>query len=134
MDTICYKVDSAWRGTATEPSYHAGVRKALLIAALLLATGPVSAAPGGWGTFQLLPQLQGDPRNMPPPGGRERWDERRRLREEVREGRLPRDEAVRQYRERFPERQQHERRRLSHEEREQLRRDIHEANRNLRKR
>lgn len=102
--------------------------------ALVFATAPAVAGSGGWGAFQLLPQLQGDPRHMPPPGGRERWEERRRLREEVREGRLPRDEAVRQYRERFPERQHHERRRLSHEEREQLRRDIHEANRNLRKR
>lgn len=131
---ICYKVDSAWRATATDPSYHAGVRKALLVLALVFATAPAVAGSGGWGTFQLLPRLQGDPRHMPPPGGRERWEERRRLREEVREGRMPRDEAVRQYRERFPERQHPERRRLSHEEREQMRRDIHEANRNLRKR
>lgn len=134
MDTICYKVGRGGRAAPTEPSYHAGVRKALLVFALVFATAPAVAGSGGWGAFQLLPQLQGDPRHMPPPGGRERWEERRRLREEVREGRLPRDEAVRQYRERFPERQHHERRRLSHEEREQLRRDIHEANRNLRKR
>lgn len=110
--------------------------KKLLLVLLLVAT-PVPAGAIEWRA--LLPQMQaqGDPRHMPPPGGRERWDERRRLREEVREGRLPRDEAVRQYRERFPERQhgQHqERRRMSHEEREQMRRDIHEANRNLRKR
>lgn len=130
----CYKSDTTHRAHPTDPSYHPGVRKTLLIAALLLATGPVSAAPGGWGAFQLLPQAQGDRRHMPPPGGRERGDERRRLREEVREGRLPRDEAVRQYRERFPDRQRHERRQMSQEEREQLRRDIHEANRNLRKR
>jgi hypothetical protein len=108
------------------------VRKTLVIVALLLAAGPAFA--GGWAALPFLPQAQGDPRHMPPPGGRERWEERRRLREEVREGRLPRDEAVRQYRERFPEREHHERRRMSHEEREQLRRDIHEANRNLRKR
>lgn len=108
--------------------------KTLLLVTLLLATGPVFAGPGGWSAFQLLPQVQGDRRHMPPPGGRERWEERRRLREEVREGRLPRDEAVRQYRERFPERQHDERRQMSHEEREQMRRDMHEANRNLRKR
>lgn len=119
---------------ASRTPYHAGVKKALFILALLVASGPVHSGSGSWGAFQLLPQLQGDPRHMPPPGGRERWEERRRLREEVREGRMPREEAVRQYRERFPEREQHERRRMSHEEREQLRRDIHEANRHLRKR
>lgn len=134
MDTICYKVDTARRARPVDPSYHAGVTKALLIAALLFATVPAHAGSGGWGAFQLLPQVQGDRRQMPPPGGRERWEERRRLREEVREGRLPRDEAVRQYRERYPERQHHERRQMSHEEREQMRRDMHEANRNLRKR
>ncbi len=130
----CYKVEPGCRAHPDDPSYHAGVRKALLVLALAFAAAPAAAGSGGWGVFQPLPQLQGDPRHMPPPGGRERGEERRRLREEVREGRLPRDEAVRQYRERFPERQHHERRRLSHEEREQMRRDIHEANRNLRKR
>jgi hypothetical protein len=134
VDTICYKLDAVRRTLPAVPSYHAGVRKALLVVALLLAAAPAFAGPGGWGAIQLLPQAQGDRRHMPPPGGRDRSDERRRLREEVREGRLPRDEAVRQYRERFPERQHHERRRMSHEEREQLRRDIHEANRNLRRR
>lgn len=135
MDTICYKLDTVGRAPPADPPYHAGVRKTLLLAALLLAAAaPAFAGTGIWGAFQLLPQVQGDRRHMPPPGGRERWDERRRLREEVREGRLPRDEAVRQYRERFPERQRHEGRQMSHEEREQLRRDIHEANRNLRKR
>ncbi|MGQ0511060.1 MAG: hypothetical protein ACT4P9_10645 [Betaproteobacteria bacterium] len=108
------------------------MRKALIVVALLFAAGPVLA--GGWGALPFMAQVQGSPSHMPPPGGRERGEERRRLREEVREGRMPRDEAVRQYRERFPERQHHERRRLSHEEREQLRRDIHEANRNLHKR
>jgi len=106
--------------------------KALLVAAVLLVAAPAPAGAGEWRAF--LPQLQGDPRHMPPPGGRERWEERRRLREEVRAGRMPRDEAVRQYRERFPERRHHEQRRLSHEEREQMRRDMHEANRHLRKR
>jgi len=130
----CYKLDTTLRAPQAEPPYHSGVRKALLVLALALAAAPAAAGSGGWGAFQLRPQLQGDPRHMPPPGGRERWEERRRLREEVREGRLPRDEAVRQYRERFPERQRHEGRQMSHEEREQLRRDIHEANRNLRKR
>lgn len=130
----CYKIELRGRAAPTEASYHAGVGNALLVLALVFATAPAVAGSGGWGTFQLLPQVQGDPRHMPPPGGRERWEERRRLREEVREGRMPREEAVRQYRERFPERQHHEQRRLSHEEREQLRRDIHEANRNLRKR
>jgi len=134
VDTICYKLDTVRRAPPAVPSYHAGVRKTLLVVALLLATAPALAGPGGWGARQLVPQLQGDPRHMPPPGGRERWDERRRLREDVRQGRLPRDEAVRQYRERFPERSRDEGRRMSHEEREQLRRDIHEANRNLRKR
>ncbi len=110
--------------------------KALLAAVLLSASGLAQAGSGDLPQFlhPFLPRLQGDPRHMPPPGGRERWEERRRLREEVKDGRVSREEAVRQYRERFPERSAHERRRMSHEEREQMRRDIHEANRNLRKR
>ncbi len=140
VDTYCYKVDPGGRATSPEPSYHARVRKAFFVLAMLIAAGPVHSGSGGWNTFQPLPlplplpQLQGEPRHMPPPGGRKRGDERRRLREEVREGRLPRDEAARQYRERFPKRQHPERRRMSHEEREQMRRDIHEANHNPRKR
>ena len=110
------------------------MRKGPLLLALWFTAVPALAGPGGWSAFPVLPQLQGDPRHAPPPAGRERWDERRRLRQEVQDGRMSREEAVRQYRERFPERQHHEHRRLSHEEREQLRRDIHEANRNLRKR
>lgn len=108
--------------------------KGLLILALWFTAVPALAGSGSWSVFPRLPQLQADPRHMPAPAGRERWEERRRLRQEVQDGRMSRDEAVRQYRERFPERPHHERRRLSHEEREQLRRDIHEANRNLRKR
>jgi len=114
------------------------VRKTLLIAALLLATGPVSAAPGGWSVLQLLPQVQGDRRHMPPSGGRERSEGRRGLREDVRDVRLPRDDAGRQSRDRSSDRDgdsgRPDRRRMSREERDQMRRDIHEANRNLRKR
>ena len=114
--------------------------KAILVAVLVCIAGLAQAEPGDrqW----ILSQRQADPRHMPPPGGHERWEERRRLREEVRDGRVSREEAVRQYRERFPERtgekgaerHHHERRRMSPEERDQMRRDIHEANRNLRKR
>jgi len=65
-----------------------------------------------------------------------RRHEVRRLREEVRSGRMSRDEAVRSYRDRFgaarPQHGGHGR--LSPEERDELRRDVQEANRSLERR
>ncbi len=72
---------------------------------------------------------------MPPPERRMSWEDRERLREQVRSGNMTRDEARERWRE------QHERRRtepgpgrFSPEQREQLRRDVQEANRDLEKR
>jgi hypothetical protein len=61
---------------------------------------------------------------------REAW----RLREEVRSGRLSREEAMREYRERYGAHPGGRAGRLTREEREQLRRDVLEANRDLERR
>ena len=58
------------------------------------------------------------------------WDERQRLREQVRSGQMTRDEARQQWR----EQRAADPGRFSPERREQLRRDVNEANRDLQKR
>ena len=65
-----------------------------------------------------------------------RRSEVRRLREEVKSGRMSREDAVRSYRDRYgaarPQHGGHGR--LSREERDELRRDVQEANRSLERR
>ena len=71
------------------------------------------------------------PRQMPPPERRMSWEERQRLREQVRGGNMTRDEARERWRE------QRERRGVDParlEQRERLRRDVQEANRDLEQR
>ena len=64
-------------------------------------------------------------RPMPPPERRMSWEERQRLREQVRSGNMTREEA-REQRGLEPGR--------SAEERQRLRRDVQEANRDLERR
>jgi len=98
-----------------------------LLAALLLALAicPALAQPGQPGQRGFQPP-------MPPPERRLGWEERQRLREQVRGGQMSRDEA----RERWQE--ERARRALepgpSPEQRQKLRRDVLEANRDLKKR
>lgn len=73
-------------------------------------------------------------RVAPAPAQEERWREAHRLREEVRNGRLTREEAMRAYRERFGAHPGGRHGRLAPEEREQLRRDVLEASRDLERR
>ena len=58
------------------------------------------------------------------------WEERRRLREQVRNGQMSRDEA----RARWREQRAADPERFSREQRDQLRRDVQEANRDMRRR
>jgi len=69
-------------------------------------------------------------RQMPPPERRMSWEERQRLREQVRSGAITREEA----RQRWREQRGMEPGRFSPEQREQLRRDVQDANRDLEKR
>jgi hypothetical protein len=69
-------------------------------------------------------------RPMPPPERRMGWEERQRLREQVRNGQMSRDEA----RARWREQRAADPERFSREQREQLRRDVQEANRDMRRR
>ena len=68
-------------------------------------------------------------RPMPPPERRMGWDERQRLREQVRSGQMTREEARARWRE-----QRNAEPGRSPEQREQLRRDVVDADRDLRNR
>lgn len=100
---------------------------------LILVLSPAVAQPGQG-------RYHGDPgrhtyrdygRPMPPPERRMTWEDRQRLREQVRGGNMSRDEARERWRE------QRERRGFepgrSPEERQRLRRDIQDANRDFRR-
>jgi len=95
---------------------------ALLLVAVML---PAHAQPGQHSPREFQ-------RQMPPAERRMGWEERQKLREQVRSGQMTREEARQQWRE------QRERRGFepgrSPEERERLRRDVMEANRDLEKR
>ncbi len=74
-------------------------------------------------------QYPGAQRQMPPPERRMDWDERQRLREQVRSGQMTREEARARWRE-----QRSAEPGRSPEQREQLRRDVVDADRDLRRR
>ena len=103
------------------------------LAAMLVAGGalaqPGGGRHGGGGDRHLQRQMQ---RQMPPPERRMTWEDRQRLREQVRNGSMTRDEAREQWRE------ERERRGLgprhSPEERQRMRRDIQDANRDFHRR
>ena len=103
---------------------------------LVLACVPALAQPGpgpGWPQGQPGRHAQREfQRQMPPPERRMSWEERQRLREQVRSGNMTREEARARWRE------QRERRGMgpgrSPEERQKLRRDVQEANRDLERR
>jgi hypothetical protein len=96
-----------------------------LLAAIVLAfsLSPALAQPG--------PGHGHDMRQMPPAERRMSWEDRQRLREQVRNGSMTREQAREQWRE------ERERRGIpprSPEERQKLRRDVQEAGRELEKR
>jgi len=100
--------------------------KSLVFILFAFALGPVLAQPG---PGQGHPP---DARQMPPPERRMNWEDRQRLREQVRSGSMSREEARGQWHE------ERERRgfgpRRSPEERQQMRRDVQDANRDLQRR
>ena len=69
---------------------------------------------------------------MPPPQRRMSWEDRQRLREQVRSGNMTREEARERWREERDQRALERGR--SPEERERLRRDVQETNRDLERR
>ena len=108
-------------------------RFSYLAAVLALAAGTAFAQPAPGGPHQG-PRGYYGPRefqhSMPPPERRMAWEERQRLREQVRSGAMTREEA----RQRWREQRGVEPGRFSPEQREQLRRDVQDANRDLEKR
>ena len=121
---------------------------AALLTALMLT--PSLAQPGqgrGYGPGPARGQAYGAPRGpaygpvygqssphytaqrpMPPPERRMGWEERQRLREQVRNGQMTRDEARQLWRE-----QRAADPRFSPKHRDQLRRDVQDANRDLKR-
>lgn len=99
-----------------------------LLAALLLALAlfPALAQPGHHAQREFQ-------HPMPPPERRMSWEDRQRLREQVRGGAMTRDEARQRWREER-EKRGLEPGRFSPEQRERLRRDVQEANRDLERR
>ena len=96
----------------------------LTVMLLALVLSPVLAQPG--------PGRGHDMRTMPPPERRMSWEDRQRLREQVRNGSMTREQARERWRE------ERERRGMgpgrSPEERQRLRRDVQEASREFQKR
>ena len=101
---------------------------ALLFACML---GTAFAQPGRpHGPPGRGPQVQ--QHQMPPAERRMSWEDRQKLRDQVRSGQMTRDEARERWREERMRNGGEPRR--SPEERERLRRDVYEANRDLPKR
>ena len=98
--------------------------KPLLALLLALALSPALAQHHGRGYGP------GCARPMPPPERRMAWEDRQRMRDQVRGGQMSREEA----RQRWREQRGSDPWRFSPEQREQLRRDIQETNRDLERR
>jgi hypothetical protein len=97
--------------------------KSLVAILLALVLCPALAQPGPGQPHGMRP--------MPPPERRMSWEDRQRLREQVRNGNMTRDEARERWRE---ERQRRGFDPARLEQRERLRRDVQEANRDLERR
>jgi len=108
-----------------------------VLVALVFVAASLSPALAQHGPAKGHPsQHAGAQRPMPPPERRMGWEERQRLREQVRSGQMTREEARARWREqrnadpgRSPEQRE-----LREQRREQLRRDVIEADRDLQKR
>ena len=103
------------------------LRLLVLGVATALAAGSALAQPGGrygGGDRHMQRQMQ---RPMPAPERRMSWEDRQRLREQVQQGQMTRDQARQQYRE---ERARREMDPNWQQQRQQMRRDVIEANRN----
>ncbi|MCC6210307.1 MAG: hypothetical protein IT513_04625 [Burkholderiales bacterium] len=103
------------------------MRVLVVLALLAAASFPVLAQSGRPAPHP--PHHPAAQRPMPPPERRMGWEERQRLREQVRSGQMTREEARarwREHRNADPGRSQ--------EQREQLRRDVIDADRDLHKR
>jgi hypothetical protein len=100
---------------------------AFVLLLAVLGCSPAWAQPSHYG------HREGGARPMPPPERRMGWEERQRLREQVRSGQMSREEARERWREQRgadPGRPG----RFSPEQRERLRRDVMDANRDLERR
>jgi hypothetical protein len=103
------------------------MRVLVAFAALAIALSPALAQNGRH--KGPPPHHQAVQRQMPPPERRMGWEERQRLREQVRSGQMTREEARARWREQRGA--EHWRR---PEQREQLRRDVIDADRDLQRR
>lgn len=101
---------------------------ALLLACLLASPLRPALAQRAGGQGHGMSDRELAQRPMPPAERRLGWEERQRLREQVRNGQMTRDEARQLWRE-----QRAADPRFSPEHRDQLRRDVQDANRDLKR-
>lgn len=126
----CYKYRGRRRRGRTGATYHARIVKVLAALLLALVVGPALAQPGPGRAHGPERRMQREMyRPMPAPERRMGWEERQRLREQVRSGEMSREEARQRWHEERARRALEPGR--SVEEREQLRRDITDANRDM---
>jgi len=104
------------------------MRVLVALAFVVASLSPALAQNGHYNKGQG-PQHPAAQRQMPPPERRMGWEERQRLREQVRSGQMTREEARARWRE-----QRNAEPGRSPEQREQLRRDVIDADRDLQKR
>ena len=130
---ICYKYRRAGHIAGFGPTYYSLAMKLLASLLLVLGSVPSLAQPGPGQQRGPEQRMQRElHRPMPAPERRMGWDERQRLREQVRGGQMTRDEARQQWHEERARRALEPGR--SAEERERMRRDVMEANRDLQRR
>ena len=130
-DTNCYRNRGRRVPAAEDPRTILATMKRmraslLVLLAFVAASTAVPAAAQQEGGHAGRPHE----RPMPPPERRMGWEDRQRLREQVRNGELTRDEA----RERWRQQRGAEPGRFTPEQRDQLRRDVMDANREMRRR
>ena len=106
---------------------------AILLLALFLAPA-WGQPPRGGGPHGSHGRWEPGARPMPPPERRMAWEERQRMREQMRSGQMTREEARERWRQQTGMEPGQHRGRFTPEQREQLRRDILDANRDLEKR
>ena len=129
----CYKFRLPGRPVARCAIYHAVTMKLLVACLLVIAAWPALAQPGPGRAAHGNHGQREFGRPMPPPERRMSWEDRQRLREQVRSGQMTRDEARERWREERARRAS-EPGRSGPEDRERLRRDVLEANRDLERR
>src|SRR5512140_2034547 len=100
VDMNCYKYRGRRGRGRTGATYHSRIVKVLAALLLALVVGPALAQPGPGRARGPERRMQREMyRPMPAPERRMGWEDRQRLREQVRSGEMSRDEARQRWQE-----------------------------------